>query len=269
MDGDYDYVLAQRRQRADARANSAVPTSASTSATQDVSTSNPRPDIEDILPAEQDCPEVGSAAKETHLRTPRKYRRRVSAEYSARLEKAKQYYEKNKDCSSVSLRKVALKFDVARTSLFNHRMNPDAKKPGRGTLISDEEDEQIVKLMMLVGSWGFPLSFSKLAYVVENFLKKKHQRKIEMFEGLLENQPDMEARTEIEKLRPQPYFGCPNAPGGRHHRPGRRWMRSFLLRHSEVSLRLCQSKRMNEMKVGKKKIRRYGIVDFIPLHVKN
>jgi hypothetical protein len=110
----------------------------------------------------------------------RVYNQRANPEFDKILERAKGFYEKHKHLPKGSLRKVAKKFNINRNTFQKKLQGLPAVKPGRITALAPNEDDLLVNLMKKVGSWGFPLSYSKLAYIVEYFLSEKYKAEMKV-----------------------------------------------------------------------------------------
>lgn len=170
----------------------------------------------------------------------RVYRRRDSPKYKRKLALAVKSYRRNEG----GFLKVSKKFGVSKSSLFREIKGDRIQPPGRRSALLDCEESLINKLMMLVGGWGYGLSFSKFADLVESIMKKRHQQELEMWEKL-----DEDVRDDCPK--PKPFFVRKRQ---RTHRPGRDWMRSFLFRHPELSVRIASNRTLAQASLTQESI---------------
>jgi hypothetical protein len=109
---------------------------------------------------------------------------------------------------SISLRKASEKYNIPTGTLSRKVRNIQQGKVGRPLVLSDENENDLEKAIILVSEWGFPLTTFDIRIIVKHFLDKR---------GL-------------------------NEPRFSKNLPGLDWIQGFLARHSEVlSERLCQN----------------------------
>jgi hypothetical protein len=130
---------------------------------------------------------------------------------------------------------IANKFGISATTLRRFVAFGLSKKIGRPSALDPEEERMLSSLLKIRASWGFALSLSKLSRCVEEYMTKRFERELELFE---------EGRAS-SRNPPKPYFSSSRPQKyGRTHRPGRWWLRSFILRHQDLSVRLAENRRM-------------------------
>jgi hypothetical protein len=162
----------------------------------------------------------------------------------ADLEKAAQMYKNGKG----SLRKIAGRFESLNfMTLRRHVIGVPVRSAGRPGALDEAVEEKLEHLLILLSRMNYSLSYSKLANLIERFLKKVFDREMAVWMDL-----SAEEKAEIEK--PKEYFCHPN--GDRHHKPGRYWVRKFILRHPNLTVRLSTNRRMAEARVTKDVIRK-------------
>lgn len=105
--------------------------------------------------------------------TRKKSRRRVGARpyknYSEEmLDLAVQYIKEKK----MSSREAERQFGIPRRTLLNKQKENHPKNVGKPTLLSEEEEENIVKVIVAAADFGCPLTKLDLRLVVHDYLKK-------------------------------------------------------------------------------------------------
>ncbi len=73
----------------------------------------------------------------------------------------------------MSSREAARQFEVPRTSLQDRLSGKSGDKVGRPTELLSEEETLLVERILLMGTWGFPLSRMDLARLIQAYLNSK------------------------------------------------------------------------------------------------
>jgi hypothetical protein len=128
---------------------------------------------------------------------------------------------------------IAKKHGLATMTLVRFVKFGQGRPPGRPGAMSEEEENVLAGLVRIRANWGFALSFSKLKVIIEEYMRSRYEKEMELWEECGHG-PD-------EEGHPKPYFF---ASGTYRHAPGRWWMRSFILRHPELTTRLSENRRM-------------------------
>jgi DDE superfamily endonuclease/helix-turn-helix, Psq domain len=74
--------------------------------------------------------------------------------------------------SGMTVKMAAAQFSVPRTTLGDRVAGRTKLDPGRPTQLSNEEEKILVERAMLLGSWGFPLTFRDFRELVKAYLDK-------------------------------------------------------------------------------------------------
>jgi hypothetical protein len=114
-----------------------------------------------------------------------------------------------------------------------------ARLPGRPPAINAESEKTLIKVLATLGEVHFALSYSKLQALVEGLMVRQHLRAVDAWERLSVKNKKLHAK-------PEPYFvtKC-----DRRHKPGWAWLRLFMRRNKELSLRLCQNRSLAQARV--------------------
>lgn len=73
----------------------------------------------------------------------------------------------------MSVRDAAILYGVPRSTLQDRLNDKHGEKDGRPTVLSHEEEREVVELMKLLGDWRFPASATDLLYFIKSYLDKK------------------------------------------------------------------------------------------------
>jgi hypothetical protein len=138
---------------------------------------------------------------------------------------------------------IARKHGISTMTLVRFVKRGPAKPPGRPSAMSNEEESVLAGLVRIRANWGFALSFSKLKVIVEEYMRSRYQKEMELWIEC--------GHSSTEEGHPKPYFF---AKGSYRHYPGRWWMRSFILRHPELTTRLAENRRMAYSSITKELI---------------
>ncbi|KAF6198877.1 hypothetical protein GE061_006900 [Apolygus lucorum] len=104
--------------------------------------------------------------------------------------------------------RAAAHFNIPRRTLENKVRAKHDKNPGRQTVLSNTEEDEVVEQVLVCADWGMPLDALDLRVIVKNYLDKMGRRVAAFKENL----------------------------------PGPDWYRSFLKRHKQrLSSRRCQN----------------------------
>ena len=107
----------------------------------------------------------------------------------------------------IGLRDASRVFGIPKSTLSRHKRGP-VKKQGGQTVLTEEEEQHLVQLIVLAGEWGYPLDKLDLRYSVKGYLDRKGVR--------------------VNKFQ--------------NNMPGLDWANSFLSRHKNVlTQRLCEN----------------------------
>jgi hypothetical protein len=113
---------------------------------------------------------------------------------------------------------------------------------GRRRVMDDALEDELTKVTCALGEMDFCMTYNKFGRFVERFCEKR-------FEKLLE---EYNAKTPAQKKRcspPKPFFQ--GGSGLRRHNPGRWWVRSFIKRHPELTVKLSSARRLRDYKLTK------------------
>lgn len=123
-----------------------------------------------------------------------------------------------------SYRDVSREFGIPISSLSRKKRGLFNRKYGGQTVLTADEEKQIVEGIKTAGIWGFPLSVYDVKIIVKNYLEKKGQREKRF----------------------------------KHNMPGRRWMERFLKDHSNVlSERNAENIKRSRAEVSQQVIKDY------------
>lgn len=124
--------------------------------------------------------------------------------------------------NGMSFYKASQIYNIPKTTLLYKKSGktPMARRMGPETILSEEEENLIVKWIFYVGDRGFPVSKDYLLDSVQVLVKKSK--------------------------RPNPFS---------NNRPGRKWYEAFLRRHPEISVRVSQNLTNSRSQVTEEKIR--------------
>jgi hypothetical protein len=113
-------------------------------------------------------------------------------------------------------------------------------------VLDESTEKALVNVLIQLGKLNFSLSYSKLRNFIGMFMKLRFDQKMNIWNRL---SPEERAG----HVAPEPAFVYDNI---RSHLPGRHWVRSFVGRHEELTLRYCTSRRPAEMRVSKEIVRK-------------
>ena len=74
--------------------------------------------------------------------------------------------------AGMSVKGAAAELGVKRTTLGDRAAGRTKLEPGRPTQLTDVEEEVLVEQAMLLGSWGFPLTFCDFRELVRSYLDR-------------------------------------------------------------------------------------------------
>lgn len=74
---------------------------------------------------------------------------------------------------NMSVREAAKTYGVPRSTLQDKINNTHPRKDGGPTVLSEDEEQHIVEMLLLMSEWGFPWTSQDLRYFVKSYLDKK------------------------------------------------------------------------------------------------
>lgn len=138
---------------------------------------------------------------------PRVYKKRVDGPHYAEYSNEKLEEALTEMKRGVSARKVSEKYKIPRTTLQRRSKGLQQKKYGGQTVLSDEEEQFIVEGLLACAEWGFPLGTKDIRIVVKGYLDRQG-RGVTLF---------------------------------KNNMPGNEWVRLFLIRHKNLSVRFGEN----------------------------
>ena len=140
---------------------------------------------------------------------PRTYQRKVGSRQYKDYEDEQMEMAEEAVRSGKSIRQAALEYKVKREALRVRMLGEKPKAPGGQTALDQETEESLVKYLLMLSEWGFPITFLELRLLVKSYLQR---------------------------------IGChiKKFPDG--VTPGKEWAKSFMSRHAnKLSSRLVQN----------------------------
>jgi transposase len=123
----------------------------------------------------------------------------------------------------LSLRKASEKYNVPKSTIKDYLSDGHGSAMGRPTVLSDEEEVQLLEKIEVLANWGFPLSQRDLCHFVKSYLDKKGV-KVTLFKDNL---------------------------------PAKKWVSGFLKRHPDFCLRKANPIKRARAAVSREDIREF------------
>lgn len=75
----------------------------------------------------------------------------------------------------LNIREAAEKYKVPKSTLGRQKLgqNSQQERPGRPTLLTDDEEDSFIQHLNLVASWGFPFDLLDLRLFIKGYLDRK------------------------------------------------------------------------------------------------
>jgi len=129
--------------------------------------------------------------------------------------------------SSMSLAQAAREFSVPKSTLSVKMRNliPITCKKGPSTVLTSDEEAEIVNWILFCADRGFPINKTHLLDCVQNYVTEKKL---------------------TEKNKTTPF---------KNNRPGKHWYNAFLKRHSDLAKRIAQNLTSTRASVSEKDLR--------------
>ncbi|KAJ0172922.1 hypothetical protein K1T71_011098 [Dendrolimus kikuchii] len=121
-----------------------------------------------------------------------------------------------------SLKVVAAKYNIDKSVLYRHSTRTMRKQGGQ-TILSEEEEKEMIKYINICAEWGYPLDSLDLRFLVKYYLDKLGKNVLKFKNNL----------------------------------PGPDFVSGFLKRNKEISQRNCQNIKKNRAEVSPESIRSY------------
>lgn len=125
--------------------------------------------------------------------------------------------------NKLSLREASEKYGVPIMTISDHKRGKHTGKYGGQTVLNDAEEEKLSKVLQLCADWGQPLKKIDIQLVVQGYLNRLGKR-----EKRFKN-------------------NC----------PGKEWIISFLKRHKELTVKMCENIKRARAGVTRETIKEY------------
>jgi transposase len=73
----------------------------------------------------------------------------------------------------LSLRVASERYNVPKSTIKDHLADGHGSVIGRPTVLSQEEEDQLLEKIQILAEWGFPLTERDLCHFVKTYLDKK------------------------------------------------------------------------------------------------
>ena len=73
----------------------------------------------------------------------------------------------------ISLRQASERYNVPKSTIKDHLMDNHSSEIGRPTVLSKEEELQLLEKVQVMSDWGFPLTGKDLCHFVKAYLDKR------------------------------------------------------------------------------------------------
>ena len=139
---------------------------------------------------------------------PRNYKAKPGVRRYNSCDNSKLQEALNRVAAGECQRSVCTELNIPRSTLYNKLKKKHTQKPGRPTVLNEEEELSIAKHLLATADWGFPFDGMDIMMLVKSYLDKIG-RTVALFKNNL---------------------------------PGPDWLESYLKRHSDMlRMRLCQN----------------------------